>query len=719
MQIKDSPHRDETGRISEKNTIQNEYTPPRGRIYGRPPMNVVVISSPESSGTSSGGGGTFTSPAVGQMGDSHRDDGFVCSVNRPAPVSLGSSSFKLMPRNSEAMMCSPLPMSRGRRSFGSRKRGAHSIASSPFFRSDEDHEDSHFSVMMGEEDVSSPERFSPTLLNMEALTINSPMTQQRKVDEIASPPKMQDHNAFRPAASSFSLYSSSPAESVQRNTTGSLSGSVGSMVAAWTPCTSAKSSPRHVPLIIIPTLLQQAQDPSPLRLPHPGRRPPPVHFGLSKIYGRPEHFATPQRTSQSSLHPSSDLISIPGAVNTAMETSEVPWTPTNGGDVYASAGTTPRTPLPRITLTPKTPLSARRSNNPRLPEFPASTEDEFTVTQSSSIDDVELMMDDLLEGFTEQVPSPSPHPNPPMSLFPLLTFNPDSSNSLALSDASPGVSTPPVVRLAGSPPRFAELNTGSSTPVSTNEQDASSFVDVEALGFVSKSAMTPSRFGGFLPEMRAEARLGVMEAEIGSLSDSDEEEFVLACPLSIASHQKADKKDHQSPIHSNRRVKPRRQCSKDISIELSGPGSVLSLTSNQMSSTSLFGMDIVQEAGCSLSSSTPRAMTPFSGLASMNRRSFGSFSALLRRESERSLVSLELCLEEQSFVSRRDLVTPPAISQPAISPPPLVKKPLLSRKPAITVPITSVCISSAVKRSASLAIAHMAFQEPYAYVAPT
>jgi hypothetical protein len=696
-----------------------------------PPMNVVVIrGTPPSSDAR----GTFTSPPLSTMGCINSDAGVGSCGDRTSALPMLSSSFKLMPRNCVPAMCRPSPSSRERMSM-SRKRRAQSI-SSPSSGSDGDESDEYQMAAMGKEDFSSP-RCSPpftegNLLRFDGLSINSPLV------KLASPPKLPSQNSFKPGPSSFSLYSFSPVTSIQRNNSGSLSGSAGSMVAIRTPCSSTKSSPKHVPLTVLSQQSSQgaSQGPSPMRLPPAGR--PPFHSGLSKmlhsLHGREdeEEVVSPRRTSRSLLYPPNPT-TTPGAMDASCDMSEEPFTPRSSGyNVDTSfLSPSPRTPLTRVTLTPRTPLSSqKRDPNAVLPLFPVPEFNDTCRAASAPRDNdaVGMFMDDLLEGCTGQRASAL---SPPSRALPLLSFNPDSSNSLALSrEGSPIQRTPPSTRCSGSPPGFVHVNARGyssrfSTPVRTNTTLSAACAELssaEAMGIKAKSVMTPSRSDGFLSEMmRAEARAGVLEAETGSLSDSDDEDFVLTCPLSVHYRQKVDKQDHQSPLGNNRRVKQRIHDQMDME----GKSSFASLNANlHASTTSLFGMDIVLEEG--QSSSTPQARTASSGCPSFNRlkslgstnalslrdAEYGSSSSLHRGKSELSLGSLGLCLEGP-YESGRDLVTPPIMVQYAISPPPLVKRPMGSspKQHGNNAPSSSVCIVSADKGSVSRAISQMAFQE--------
>lgn len=706
-----------------RNLDNSDSDPPKLNQSG-PPMNVVVITETPNSSAASDENMLLSPPPHAKQ-----CDGRVLSLfDRTVPVTLGSSSFKLMPRKSTLpVVCSPSP-ARVKGQSGSRKRRANSISSPSAL--ERDHEGA-ICQPFGKQDFSPP-RLSPMpttandFLTMNGLSLHSPVPKGEN-PATCSPPKLPNQNICRPRTSSFSVYNSSPGGSIQRNGSGSLSGSMG----VRTPCTSNKSSPRHAPLTILSTTSSQqgpSQGPSPMKLPLVGR--PPFHSGLSKMLhsldGREDAdgvILSPciPVSSRSLMHPSTP--SMDASSSASMESSREHDTPKNGGGASSYASPSPRTPLPRVTLTPRTPLSARRALNSRLPEFPSSVAGDgfsFTPSPPRHDDDVDRMMDNILQGFTGHTPTPANQATPGRPLPVLNVVNRSSCHSLSLSVGSPESNPARPQTFCCPPPRFVELDdclmeTGRDDLVSRDPAEETMFDEgVQSLEIKTKSVMTPSRSGGYLSDMmKADARAEAVDAETGSLSDSDsDEEFVLAFPMSKPS---PSKKDHQSSFRHERRVKQRRSSCKLE--EERGNASMTSLTSNQASSTSLFGMDIVHEEGLSLCCSTPRVITQFSGQP--QRKSFGSFSSLGRRDgehgstsslprgkSEVSLGSLGLCLEESTGEPGRDLRTPPVCIQRPNSPPPLAKRSLLSSGSQ-----SSVSFSPADSNSVSVTISQMVFHK--------
>lgn len=660
------------------------------------PLDVIVVQSSRDTSnssnndefstrttTSSNAAAAFTAAHCQTQHDD--SDNVGRTIDRPAPLQFASPTFTLMPRNGVSAMWNLSPMSGASGSRDSRKRRAHSM-SSPHSSDNEEEEDSNLAVF-AKEDSSSPAGragdVGSDLLTMERLTLNSPAKQPLKPDLQSCRQLFRSQNSVRSGVSSFSVYVSSPAESIHRSVSGSLSGSASSIVASKTPCSSTKSSPRHVPLTILPPppQVQQAAGPSPVRIQIPNGRPP-FHFAHSKMPGRGETFSSPRSTSRSLLDPDMDVKRTPDTRNSSMEASDDIWTPrTDGAPSTKEGGATPKTPLPRITLTPRTPLSARCSQTSRLPMFPVSYIDNLSPKASDDEDVVGLMMDDLLEGFVGYVASSSQSLRSPDETFPTLTFFRGSSQSLALSDASAaGVTTPPTIAQTATPPvRLLESNLQRSNAFSGNNGGGALSSDPVDLG--SKSVLTlPRRSDNFPSEVIG----GVegMDADTGSLSDTDDEDFVLACPLSLSIQQKLN----LSPISTTRRVKQRQRCPNDVTIPSTGYGSFASMTSNQVSATSLFGMDIVHEESCCDVSGTPRGIPSFNGMAGApsllfrdgeqrylcRSRDGDSSVSMARGKSDLSLGSLGLCLEERSCDATRDLITPPAFVERAISSPPLM-----------------------------------------------
>lgn len=594
------------------------------------------------------------------------------------------------------------------------------------------------------------------LLTIKSLSLQSPIRPKPRAqpDYPMSPPALPPHHTRN---SSFSLYSSSsPSGGSANNRTGgggiSLAGSVGSAIASRTPCSSAKSSPRQVPLTV---LTSTSFGPSPSRT--AGGRPP-VHGGMASLLysldGKvdDEDLLTPRR-----LEPSLDCadfdepMSTPShkrSIHPAHQQEPMMSTPSR----KIQPGSSPRTPLPKITLTPKTPLSARRSQRGAFPQFPSPADDgiDISTTPLGQRDHMGYMMDSLLGEFPERTPTsrtPTSRDSTRNGVPLSLTFNPDSSHSLTLSldgkedagkiqpfpsrrgscqsllsDAPPMMddsrekertSVPrktflPLPDFCGSPPEAVRI-VHARTPQRTNRSVGRD----HPMGIQTKSLLAPSLSNGILDEMmRVEAIGGVADAENGSLSDSDEEEFLLATPDVISS----ERDDSPAGGDKNRRQRRRRSYEK-IHRTTNRP-----TIATQPSNTSLLGMDIVQEESTSISSSN-RASTPYSSLPSSSKLKVsvsgstishsdgeGGENSLVRGKSEQSLGSLGLCLDlSTSGDGGRDLVTPPTTMASALSPPALLMANYEPRKAPDHMP--TFCVSAADKQSVTLAIVRMASED--------
>lgn len=733
------------------------HSPGIPRRSHKPPMNVVVIKGTPDSGVASSGS-LFTSPSLSQYNDEPSQRPI-----RPRSFAQATSSpFKLMPRKSVPVWCSPSPSSRGRAVSRGRKRRAHSISSPSSTRSAEteaSRDEQGDALDTQPATAAAGRRSSATdLLTMRSLSLQSPVGRKSLIaEDPRSPPVLPPQHL---GASSFSIYSGASPGSVNQIGCGSIAGSTGSVIAARTPCSSAKSSPRQVPL----TVISHGQiGPSPTRSVN-GR--PPFHAGTSSLmqslHGRvddDDDLATPTRLASSfdtACTPKDrpiDHLDIRSTHRCSYSTDGA-----SIGMRSCVSGLSPRTPLPKVTLTPKTPLSARRNKNMPLPIFPSPADDGIDInttpvgrsimmgqpspwSQSSPWSshegghhDMGMMMDSLLGSFPNKASRSSGSQTRAQSL-PFMSLDRPTSHSERRRDRNDASRTGSKVDSPNSPnrkPGFLPMATfedspeatsqavQSRTPQRTNRRSSESESVGTAIPILTKSVLTPSQSNSYFDEMmRVEARGGVMDAETGSLSDSDEE-FVLAAPGALS-----QKRMELSAVDDNLRARQRRRRSHD---KLSSAASV---ASNKASNNSLFGMDIVHEENQSLGSSgQQRASTPFSlgrvrkgGSASplsISRKSHGSTGdlgySLARGKSENSLGSIGLCLESSASSDTRDLVTPPVTIPSALSPPPLPQaNGVINEKSNGS---SQLCVSAADHRSVSLAIARMASTDPYGSAGP-
>lgn len=665
------------------------------------------------------------------------------------------SSFKLQPRN-------PGPFSspsrggfggRGVVSQRGRKRPAHSmsipvgsLSSSespsrpprPSYlygkddRSDDVSSTKGESFSAGSDTTAKDASLSPPIFEMEGLNLKS-LSLQSPIKQSAS----------RPRASSFQMYGYgvSPAGSVTRpsNTSASLSGSTtSSFVASGTPCSSARSSPRHVPL----TVLSQGQSlmspsmHSLVRPPRPGNDPS-LLFSLDNDEGSDDEgglgLKLPASSCNSSISSDSPERKGPPLPSSMMNDSVT---------MYASPSKTiassPKTPLPRIMLTPRTPQSSCGSHRKAgLPMFPSPSDDGIDTlgtpnTQHSSIDEA---MDTLLNGFAARRGHPGRYHAttgyiPPLGedgLEKSSRYNKmSSSNSLAYSlalstednqdddDNRRNVDEPEQlavpIRRSPSPSELESKNVDMNPPAlprswllpvppknydnmnDRNNEENEALHLPPTIERSTQSSMPPiTKHDTILKAMMdANARERASRPDSDSLSDSGEEdEFVLTCPSNLAS-------GNSDPTDGNRPQKQRRRESQDSvasGSRLAGRReSCTSLASGLASASSLFGMEFYQDDGpTSMASPVYRSTTPYSShsLRSKQSMSHGELSTEddgsvplgmhhRFRRSENSFGSLGLSLDGPSAAvdeHGRDLSTPPITSRFAFSPPPPPKQP--------------------------------------------
>uniref|UniRef100_A0A7S1YJU8 Uncharacterized protein n=1 Tax=Grammatophora oceanica TaxID=210454 RepID=A0A7S1YJU8_9STRA len=669
-----------------------------------PPIDLIVIggNTPDSQRTS-GSRGFFTSPSprrplvgmttppdqeyFGTMSDGPSG---TWPPARPQKVPQHRSqisvtgSFKLQPRN-------PLESARrsSRVSTRGRKRRAHSISvprpSVPF--ADEDSGKHSFGSSGGSGHCSQHKNeltLSP-LLTMQTLSIQSPTSKQPRGSPLSVP--STGLPCSRPNASScFSAYAGSPAGS--SNPAAFSSSSLASGVS------SNKSSPRQIPLTIV------SESRSPRKTPQ-SHRPHFVGHGSTLLYSldkesplRHEETRTPR------LAPSAPTTAFAWSSAESMNCTKTEAKNMLCGTPPVASPRTPRTPLPRkLNLTPRTPMSgSRNETRKQLPAFPSSTGGDmldctFIPNRHTASERMDQEMDKLLMAFStkagrDKSDGASKAHDQHIGAEDVVNVSSRRENSL-LASSRPSKRTH--LLEVDSKNKLSELHPShSKTPPPAPEG-----------GIKIKSVLTPSKApGGMLAEMmEAEARAGVLDAETGSLSDSDDEDFILAAPLGLSfnRHQEASSREAATSAEDGpvfvQRARQRRRYGDKQSNELmsnddfgaSRPHSSmtsLAATSTCTSHTSLFGIDIVHEV-------TSARTTPFShvSLSKVSTKSVrdnfthdcGSSSS--SHQSRQSIHSLGLCVDETTASapnkhddegSARDLVTPPGLlSAPPTAPPSL------------------------------------------------
>eukprot|EP00543_Licmophora_paradoxa_P007636 CAMPEP_0202455192 /NCGR_PEP_ID=MMETSP1360-20130828/12785_1 /ASSEMBLY_ACC=CAM_ASM_000848 /TAXON_ID=515479 /ORGANISM="Licmophora paradoxa, Strain CCMP2313" /LENGTH=674 /DNA_ID=CAMNT_0049074721 /DNA_START=151 /DNA_END=2175 /DNA_ORIENTATION=- len=648
---------------------------PQAREMSKPPLSCIVINSTPDS-TDQNGGGFFTSPSSARPAAQRASS----DTYRSAPTAF-NSSFKLMPRKKIAGICTPSPSSRKREETRGLKRNAVSI-SSPSTNSDI----SPGSLLSLNQ---APTFTDGSLYKLQQLSLQSPITQKStSSDDMKSPNLGSNPDFVRQRVSSFSAYSASSPNGLVNarasiNASVSVSTTNSSLHISRTPCSSTISSPRHVPLTVISGQASSSNT-SPTKTPTSGR--PPVHSLMSSML----YSIDAQEDSPDSNRSRKCVLSDEMITPRATQLSK----PTSGPSAPRVIGISPRTPLPRITLTPRTPLStlSTRAGPRAMPTFASPSDDGISSTPySRQNDEMGNMMDSLLSGFpntkgsradvsfnSTSLKAFSSQSRGPASSWNSLDFSQDGSNTLqAFSPLQQEDSFQSLKSELGFQEEqrksklFAPFTTiktqpfdQNGTPLRRNRRNKRDDTSEDDIPITRSRSLLKDDSQDFLEDIiRVEARVGVVDAETGSLSDSDDEnEFVLASPKQVS----------RPKYEANHRAKQRRKRSMErSSLHLSNK----SLTSPS-SNASLYGMDIMHKEGGDQSSTIPFLLTsklqPGSGV-NQNWKDIdcGSSSGFCRLKSEHSLGSLGLCLDGPSHFSDRDLVTPPITLQKASSPPPL------------------------------------------------
>jgi len=589
--------------------------------------------------------------------------------DRAIDIPIPSLPFKLMPRNFTSSIKGSYPASKVR----CRKRTARSISSGSSGPGTEPQTTDETNPTLP---ICSPVTYEKNILTLDGLSIYSPTTRWQPNNEIGSALKTLNQSVQRLHASSFSPYRS-PIKRIQGNI-----GPDQKNLAMKTPCSSIKSSPspRHVPVTVLSSS-SSVGGYSPLKLPL-SMRGRPLCDSVSKILHPlssheevegfvPSTSKTPP-ISMINLIPTRERIFSDSERNsevfdTLKKYDTVPFTPK--ADVGASfLSTKSPKPLPKINLTPRTPLTAPAPVTQSAAHhiFPISNDNRFSLGMGNKkIDEMGLFMDGILDDCnghkTNSTGDISDEPNE----FPRLSFSPDSSHTLVNEIPMMYPVQDPKLCNASTPDArrketFQYINEGINTGTSSIN--------------TNPITMTPRR-SNFLEAMHMETFWGVDQTDIGSLSDSDDE-FILTNPATIEIEKAAV--TCSSLIHdSSRRVKQRRQLKSD---EISEN---VFMSVNETSTIN----DIVQKNSQPLqTSSTTRPMKPFPGLAVTRNstvsgtipdlkddtnKSSNSFARY--QKAARSIISSEI--KSSACNPDRDLVTPPATLQDFLSPPPMMRNP--------------------------------------------
>lgn len=347
----------------------------------------------------------------------------------------------------------------------------------------------------------------------------------------------------------------------------------------------------------------------------------------------------------------------------------------------------PKTPLPKIMLTPRTPQSSGSRRKVGLPMFPSPSDDGIDTTStsqthSSSIDEA---MDNLLNGFVAK----RGHPGTFQSTTGYIPsfddihgnssrYRHNSSNSLAFSvEDSKGDATGAELERADSasfltrtsPPQTAleSDNVNNTSPPALpgtwllpppSDSNANGHLmhaseDMPLPPRIDRSTQAP--FGApLMPStskhdtiLRAmmDANARARSADSDSLSDSGEEDaFVLTCPssraMALVDGQRPPKQrrreSRERALSSSLFNGGRESCTSLASGLASASGlreSCTSLASGLASASSLFGMEFYEEEGHSVTSPLYRSTTPFSSHSFKSKQS-GSHGELSSKGDE-------------------------------------------------------------------------------------
>ena len=370
-----------------------------------------------------------------------------------------------------------------------------------------------------------------------------------------------------------------------------------------------------------------------------------------------------------------------------------------------TAPRTPETPLPRVTLTPRSARSCHKNGQRgnHLPRFPSPSDVDVDVSSP------------FLPSFSaaaslRDVSASTESDHGCSSLSDIQCLFPGSTNSLALS-ADGSVNDNEVV------PVFKEAHDREEAPIpfldfSLNERGAEvqfespslhTYDEGKFMDMRTQSLFTTSRPGGVLTSMMEEDQRKMDRSDDnGSVSDIDEDEdFVLADPAVL----------EEEHLVSCQPARQRRRRSMDRHLNETTNASNTNLVGMNYvaSNTSLIGMDIADPTD---STAGPTEMHwPVLSLpqASASAAKETSSGFLQRRKSDANLTSIGFAAEGNGGeVAGRDLITPPPISVP-LTPPMLSPK----EEMFLSVAPQTFCIAGADRHSVTRAIAQMNYEAQY------
>jgi hypothetical protein len=487
------------------------------------------------------------------------------------------------------------------------------------------------------EEAESPAQVDTTAITLQGLSLQSPQT-ARHAHTDASPPLIM-RNSGSTTLSSFSKFHASPT-SIRFEESPKTAESPIRHPRTYSSA-SSKSSPKLAPLTVISHRENNMATPSSQRTSASQR--PPLHGGASTLLfsldatprdsDDDEEFSTPKRPPPAVFCPNMTC-----SANSSISTIHEPIMYTGPSSKQARTAEfespgkrslmdlSPRTPLPKITLTPR----SAGSRSSRLPRFPSPTDDVYNALTPMTLFSDRFWVEDVVSSRQRNVPSsftvsidpvavPRHHPSrTTKSFIPMPDWN-DGGQS-ECGDEGPSEShsrAPPFSR-----------------------------------SIVAQSASHET------------SQLMLDEDEHGSLSDSDDDDepFLLAVPGIIV----------EEKLQASHRHYRQRRC---LVPKTTGAAAMPSVhPADRASCSSLFGMEFVTSSselfGMDKSNSSNGNLQLSESSSSLRRNSRGH-----PKEDESPSSELELEIDGiKSGINDspgRDLITPPINTLQAHSPPPL------------------------------------------------
>jgi hypothetical protein len=506
----------------------------------------------------------------------------------------------------------------------------------------------------------SPARVDTTVITLEGLYLQSPQAAQT-TDASPSSFAGSHQSSIR---SSFNKFHASPPTFFHF---------AGSPMQGETPTrrprahsnASSMFTPKFAPLTVI-SHSDVAATPSSQRTLSSLR--PPLYGGASTLLfsldGTPKSdeekdVFTPKRRPTTVLCPN---FSSASSVSTMHEPSATPTSKQARTTDYESPGKRLRTPLPKLTLTPRTPLpkitltprsTGSRSRDSGLPRFPSPAD-----LINKSLTPMSLFSQRFSQGAAVGSLKTSLGEPSEMGRNPSATSrDPPDSSSLALCIDSiefaplPVAPGPSIAKSVPATKSFIPMPDwdDAGPAVCSDTGHSESFLRTPPfLAMKTRSILAPSTSSGTLQAMMDEdERNAAADVDNDSLSDSDDDEaFVLAAPRVI---------DEEKQQSNHRKLRQRRCRVPGERLEPPKPITRSSVNSfDRPSCTSLFGMDFVN------SSSELFGMDKSSN-GNLRRTPSGYLSRDLSQSSLGLAIDGAISGSDSNDLSGRDLITPPVM----------------------------------------------------------